>query len=184
MKKTIKMKNKLKTKNILAVVIVLNFILVGAYTYAFYMVKEKNKSASKVSGELEQYLSKEGVINLVKKSVKDTTNEREKLNSYFVSRDDIVKFTKKIESLGEIAGVNLTIMGLRTQGNILFFDISSWGSFRNLLHLVSLLENLPFKVDVKKAYIDKAEAPPGKEDVGVSGWEGNFTVKLVGFTGK
>jgi hypothetical protein len=178
--------NNKKTVWILTGVIILNLVLVGMYAYAFDMLKNKSGKASIVSGELNEYLSKEGTINLLKTSVKNTKDEREKVDTYFVSRDDIPKFTKEIESLGGMSGTELVITGLSTQGNILSFDLSSEGGFRNTLQLVSLIESLPFKVEVTKAYIDVVEIKIPKEEGGgtKTTWKGNFSVELTGFVSK
>jgi len=140
--------NSKKTMSILLGVIILNLLLAGAYAYSFYTVKVKNEAASLVSEELEEYLSKEGTINLLKASVKRTEEDREKIDSYFVARDDIPDFARKIEALSDLSGTNLIITGLSTQDNILSFDITSTGSFRDTMQLISLIENLPFKVEI------------------------------------
>lgn len=179
-------KSKKKTTGVLVGVIILNLLLVGAYVYAFYSVKVKNEEASLVSEELEEYLSKEGDINVLRKIVKDKKDDREKLETYFVARDDIPEFARKIESLGGMSGVKLAIVGLSTQEDVLSFDLSSQGSFKDTLHLISLIESLPFKVDITKAYLDMGEAEIPEEDGGGSRivWEGNFNVELVGFVAK
>lgn len=171
--------NNQKTIGILAAAIILNMALAGAYVYAFNAVKVKNEQASLVSAELNEYLSKEGTINLLKKTVKDTDGDRKKMEGYFVGRDDIPKFTKDIEALGEMSGAELTITDLRTQENVLSFDISSRGSFPDIMHLISLFEFLPFKVEVTKAYINRVE-----KDKGAWEWEGKFTIELTGYIGK
>ena len=179
-------KNRQKTTLILAGVIILNILLFGVYGYAFYTMKIKNEEASLVSEELNEYLSKEGTINLLKISVKDTAEERGKIGAYFVSRDDIPDFARQIESLGNMSGTDLTITGLRTDDGVLFFDISSDGTFRNVMQLVSLVESLPFKIDVTKAYMDVAEIDIPEEEGGGTriSWSGNFSIKLTGFVGK
>ncbi len=178
--------NKQKTIWILVGVIILNLLLSGVYAYSFYTVKIKNEEASLVSKELEEYLSKEGTINLLKTSVKNTEEERKKVDAYFVTRDDIPDFTKKIERLGGMSGTDLVITGLRTQNNVLSVDLSSEGSFRNTMQLISLIENLPFKVEVVKAYIDVVEIDiPEEEGGGLKIiWKGNFSIELTGFVAK
>lgn len=177
-------KNKHKTKIILILAIIFNLLLVGGYVYSFYLMKTKNEEASVVSDELNQYLSNEGTINKLKKAVRDSKDDRERLSLYFVSRDDIPDFAKKIESLGEVSGVELTILGFSTQGDVLSFDVSSQGSFIDTMHLISLLENLAFKIEITKAYINLVEIQVEGEDFTRTAWGGNFSVELTGFTGK
>jgi len=179
-------KNKQKTIWILIGVITLTSVLVGAYAYSFYEVKAKSENASLVSDELNEYLSKEGTINILKTSVRDTEEERKKIDTYFVPRDDIPDFARKIEALGGMSGTDLAITGLRIQGDVLFFDLSSDGGFQNTLQLISLIESLPFKVEVVRAYIDVVETEISEEEGGGirRSWNGNFSIELIGFIAK
>jgi len=172
------MKYNKKTKIIFAVVLALNFILAGLYVYAFYEAKEKNKKVAIASRELEKQLNKEGDIGLVAKTVKETEIQRSKIDTYFIMRDDIVDFTQKVESLGGTSNTELAITGLNTQGNTLSFELESKGSFVDIVHLISLIENLPFKLDINKSYINKVSGDGGNQ------WNGNFNVTLSGFSDK
>ena len=181
------MKNsKQKTIIIFVGVILLNLLISSVYVYSFYAVKTKNEEASLISLELKEYLSKEGAINLLKKSVKNTESERKNIDASFVARDDVPVFAKKIESLGGMSGTKLSITKLQAQGNVLSIGLSSEGSFRNTLHLISLIETLPFKVEITKAYINTIERL-STEEVSESGrgvWNGKFNIKLTGFVAK
>jgi len=179
-------KNKQKTIWIFVGAMSLSLALIGVYVYSFYELKAKSEDASIVSGELYEYLSKEGTINILKTSVKNTKEDRKKIDTYFVARDDIPDFARKIEALGEMSGTDLEITGLRKQGDVLFFDLSSDGGFQNTLQLISLIESLPFKVEIMKAYIDVVETEIPEEDGGGTkrSWNGNFSIELTGFIAK
>jgi len=177
-------KSKQKTKIILVAAVVLDLLLVGVYAYAFNTVKVKNENASLVSEELDEYLSKEGTINILKKTVKDTEEERGKLNSYFVERDDLPDFAKKIESLRELAEVSLEITGLGENQDVLSLDITSSGSFSRILNLISFIETLPFKVEITKAYINTIDILDENDEVIGTEWDGNISINLTGFIGK
>lgn len=171
-------KNNKKTKIILIVVLVLNLVLIGLYAYSFFRVKIKNEKIVVASQDLEKQLDKEGEIGNIEKIIKDTKKERKKLNAYFVTRDDIVGFTQKIESLGRISNTQLTITDLKTQDDTLSFRLSSKGKFADIVYLISLIENLPFKLSINKAYINKIS---GDSSDG-SRWNGNLNVVLHGFS--
>lgn len=179
-------KNRQNTIWILVGVIGLALLFSGAYAYFFYEVKVKSEEASLVSDELNEYLSKGGTINILKTSIKNTSKERKKIEGFFVKRDDLPRFTKEIESLGDLSGTKLVITGLFSQGNILFLNLSSEGSFQNTLQLVSLIESLPFKVEITKAYIDMVEKPVQEKNSGGEQfkWRGNFSVEITGFVAK
>jgi len=179
-------KNKQNTVTILILVILLNSLLVGLYLYSFNKVKTKNEEASVVSAELQDYLSKEGKANLLKSLVIKTTEDRKKVDSYFVFRDDIPKFAKEIEALGKMSGTEVEIKGLRSADNVLILEISSTGDFVNTIQLISLIESLPYKVEITKAYIDNKEVKIPEEEGGGTtvAWKGNFNINITGFVAK
>ncbi len=173
-------KDKQKIIIVLVLVIILNLALFGVYAFVINAIKEKNGGVSAVSVELEGYLNKEGKVSTVKMAIEKTRDLRIRLEKYFVDMDDIPTFTKKIESLGDVSEVeSITINGLNQKGNILLLDFSAKGAFGNILYLVQLVENLPFKVNVKKSYINKIK---GVKSEGESAqWEGVFSVEIIGF---
>jgi len=170
------MKYNKNTKTIFVVILALNFILAGVYISLFYAVRAKNEKVAVASQELEKELNRDGDISIVAKTVKDTKKQREKLDAYFIMRDDIVGFTQKIESLGDVSNTQLAITGLNTQDDTLSFGLTSKGSFVDVVHLIYLIENLPFKLDINKSYINKIS---GADD---NQWNGNFNITLSGFS--
>ncbi len=174
------LKNNKKITIILTAVILLNFILIGVYVYVVRAIKDKSESTSILSSKLSGYISKEGKINILKKTIEDTSVDRAKLYKYFVDINDIPVFTKRVESLSKISGVDsLVINSLSQKNNILFLDFKTEGSFENTVYLIQLVKNLPFKIDIKKSYISKIKNINNKAVV--DKWEGIFSIEIIGF---
>jgi len=173
-------KNKQKIISILIFAIVFNLALVGLYTIVLNTIKKKSENTSTVSVELEGYLNKEGKVNTVKNAVESTKDHRVKLEKYFINIDGIPVFTQKIESLKEISGVDeITINGLKQKNNTLLLDFKTVGGFEDVLYLVQLVENLPFKVNIKKSYITKIKSAENVEEK--IKWNGLFSIEIIGF---
>ena len=171
--------NKQKIIWVLVFAVMLNVLLAGLYVFVFGMVKKNIRDASVASFKLEEYLSKEGKVSVVKKAVRDTKIYREKLDNYFVNLDDVPLFASKIESLAEVSGVdpiNITI--LEQKGSALMIEFETKGGFSNILHLLQLVESLPFKVNVTKSYISKIGNFDGDKKIK---WHGVFGVEIIGF---
>lgn len=153
----------------------LNVALVGAYVLAFYAVVGVSEKASAAQGELGQYLDKGGSMNTLKRAIKNTTEEREKLETYFVDSDSLVDFIEKVESLGGISGTSLVPSGLREQGgDILLLNIRVEGGFRDTIYLMELIQYLPFEIAIRNASLGKGTGSTGS-------WGSSFTLELTGF---
>lgn len=171
-----------RNKNIiiLASVVVVNLVLLGLFFVVVGIIKEKSEKSSIFSAELNGYLKKEVEINKIKNEIKNTKGDRLKLKKYFVDINDLPAFTKKIESLSKTSKVDsITINSLSQKGNILFLDFSASGTFENVLYLLRLVENIPFKINFKKVYLNKVNNINGK--IVSNKWEGIFNVEIIGF---
>ncbi len=173
-------KNNQKIKIILVSVIVLNLILIGFYFFVFSAIKKKSEGTSSAYISLNEYLSKEGKINILKSAIKKTTTDRVNLEKYFINIDDIPVFTKKIESLSSVAGVDsIVINSLSKKDNVLLLNFEAKGKFENIIYLEQLVENLPFRVNVNKLYVSKiANVVKGQS---ITNWEGLYSVEIIGF---
>jgi len=182
--RTMKAKNKKKNTLLLLVVAMMaTLTLWGVYGYALMTIKAKAEDAARLSDELEQYISNEGKVNQIKRSVINTEEERRKLNRYFVDFDAVPKFAKTIEGLKDAAGLALvTINNISDPKNdILLVSFYAEGSFGGLMRLVELVESLPFNIEITRVYLNKVEdvgEDSGKEE-GV--WHGVFDIEVVGF---
>lgn len=173
-------KNTQKINIVLVFAITLNLILVGLYVFAVNGIKKKSEETSATSAKLKDYLSKEGKLDKIKTAIKDTSDDRAKLESYFVNIDDIPIFTKKIESLSKASGVDsIIINSLSQKGDILMLNFTTKGKFENILYLVQLLKNIPFKIDIKKSYITKIKNNTSVVDK--NRWQGLFSIEIIGF---
>ncbi len=165
---------------ILIFTIFFNLVLIGMFIFVLSAIKNKSESSSVLSSELRGYISKEGKINTLKNTIEDTSVDRVKLYKYFVDINDIPTFTKKVESLSKISGVDsLVINNLSQKGNILLLDFKTEGSFKNTVYLIQLIKNLPFKIGIKKSYISKIKNIDSK--VVLDKWEGIFSIEIIGF---
>jgi len=182
------MKKSTNVKNILIVAIIFNIIAISGYVFAFYIVKEKSKEASVATNDLEVYRTKSANLSTVQYAVDRTREDREKLEKYFISKDEIISFIERIEALGADAKVELKISGIEeVDQNTLRFNFSTKGTFVDTMHLVSLVEHLPLKIEFRTANIRAS----GNTNLGSGGtkvldsvWDGNFVAEVLSFVGE
>src|SRR4051812_18002095 len=95
-----------KLSNVRTLIIVL-LVIVGcmasAYYYFFSKVEKTGEKISILSNETDTLVSEETNLNSLRAIFSATTNERGKINSYFVQSDGTVDFLTAIENLAASA---------------------------------------------------------------------------------
>jgi len=114
-----------------------------------------------------------------RRSLKDMINglseERKKIDSIFFDNNTMVDFIESLEEVAKQAGVSLEftsiIVNEKTKTPPMFrFQLS--GGFGKIFRYLSLLENMPFPVIIKKAHITNDKD---------KGWVADFDVALTTF---
>lgn len=161
-----------RTKKILIVMVVGNILAGGAYAGAFFLTRQTIIESANRSAELSA-LREQGDDNIfLKQLTRQFEGGEGVLDAHIVYADDVVRFIDRVESLAQVAGVSVKLSGLRENGaNGLSFDVRTVGTFSGTLHLMSLIEGLPYVVEIKKASLVKNGAS----------WAGDFNVDLTGF---
>jgi len=180
-----------KTKQILLTTIVLVIVVSIAYIMLFLNIKEKNNAVSLLTNEVDSVLQKEIKLRSVKYLIKDTQDDRMKLDSYFVADDEIINFIKMIEDLGiesnaevEITNVSIGVVDEKAVNKdkineLLNIDFKMGGSFVEMFHFLSMFEKLPFKIDVKRVNFEKIPDRDIEIDKSLEPWKGFFSVTAV-----
>ncbi len=175
------MKMNKKTIILFIGVTILNIALIGFYLFSFNVVKKETEVANANTFALQEYQDQGENIALVKKIIKETKEGDTKLDNYFINEDKVVVFIETIESVGDTAGISVTLSGLRSDSkNTLSFSVGAEGSFRNLMHFLALMEYLPLPIDTEKAFLSKQGS--SEDPLAPSGeWAGSFSFKLQGY---
>jgi hypothetical protein len=146
------MKTPNKTKVLLGIAIVCTLVAGGLYTFFFISMKNKTDEAVALSAELSELSGAQLRYASAGAVLKGEQENINKLTAYFIKESEIVAFTKKIEALGQNAGVTLSIESLDpgvtpAGAPLLSFNIIAEGKFENTQRLLSLLQNLPGKFE-------------------------------------
>lgn len=177
------MTNKRKSIIILSVFIILDIILGGVYWFELEVVESKTAEAFQAETSADNYSNKEGGIAVLQKKVKETSDLRAAFNAHFITTDDRVAFIEKVESLGAIASTSVKITDIRDVPDEyrLELDLTSVGSFGENMKLISLLENLPYRVVIEKVFFRQTG---GGQDVDAQPqWEARFSLAIIGYLG-
>jgi hypothetical protein len=154
---------------------------IGAYVFAFSLVKNGNREAAALLIQIDQAGRKQERAAALRDTVTRTEAARKELESYFVGKEGVVEVIRLVEDLGAKAGTNLSIARVDVLPADDFFetvtlDIAASGSRAGLLRLVSMLERMPYAAEFSAASLTEDQAERAVQELG--GWTGSFSLKL------
>lgn len=178
--------NKFKaTKQILALTTILAIASIVFYVLFFNALKNKNEEISLILNVTDTAIQRELKLRSVGEIIKDTEDEREKLDTYFVADDHVVDFIESIEELGRYVGVDIETVSVNINDNlktkdsiseILNLSIETRGDWEDVFYFLALMEKMPFRIDIANADLYAVYRNDGK-DTSVS-WKGFFNINV------
>ncbi|MBM2817593.1 MAG: seg [Parcubacteria group bacterium] len=180
-----------KTKKLTIALSVINLIVLGVCFYLFANIKKTDKEVSSRLIQIESEVKREELFRSIKTLMGDTKKEREQIASLFVQPKAEVDFIEAVESLGRTAEVKLEIESVgvetmkgKTSSSTELFRLSAKteGSWRGIIHLLALLENMPFSISFENLNLGKISGGSNSKDKKQepsSYWSGNFTFSVL-----
>lgn len=139
------------------VAVLIFFGMAGAYgALHFFLQKEVNSSNEK-EGRILLLQAKDQDVSSQKKLIEETKEKVSTLSSHFIYEAGVVGFLESLEALDAITGTETTIVSVgvkedasATNKDILSVSLDSEGSFAGVYHVLRLIENLPYEIDVQE----------------------------------
>lgn len=183
------MRHSSKTKQILLISVISVIAVSALYVMLFLNIKEKNNNISALVNEVDIILQKEIKLRSVKHIINDTKDDRAKLDSHFVADDEIINFIETIENLGadsdvkvEVTDVSVSSAGAEADSQVniselLNLNFKIEGSFAQMFHFLSMLEKLPFKIDILRVNFEKVSDE--SRIINKNPWNGFFSITAL-----
>ena len=151
----------------------------ATYMWLFTKVNDTIREAAIISESAQLLSAQNAYTQTIRKIVRDTSDEREKINSYFVTDEGLVSFLEDIEGLGTRAGVNLEVQSVSVGNTIdkdglvspLRLSLESEGTITEIYYILSLLEAYPKALSVRRVQIYQ------RPDTLV--WVGTFDIEVI-----
>ena len=132
-------------------------VTVGAYVWLLGKVQSTAADAALLVEEGTLLAAQNEQTQAVRRVVRATQQEREKLNSYFITDGGIVGFLESIEALGAFSSADVRIVSVEEGNPIdkdklikpLFVDVELSGSFSEVFHTLALIESFPRAMSVR-----------------------------------
>lgn len=177
----------MKSKKFLISIIflmVIDFLAVMIMVFFANRVNEEKNVVLSVKNALAKNENDINSNNFLKKLASDIKEDKLRIYSMFLSRDDLIRIIKSLESIESDAGVSLKISSIEVDGKnevaapTLSFMVR--GSFSQLFRYLYFLENLPYLIVIDKASFYKIEADKERAEE----WQASFNIKLDGYEKK
>jgi hypothetical protein len=171
-----------KIKNNLFIAIGLIMMLGVLYFYLFNIVagKRDGELYSSIS-KLREFESAQANFSTYDKFLRDTNTERLKLDALVVEKNTLAGFIEEIEMLAKHANVEIT-KSLSVEKNpqkpkesMIRFNIRSKGKFSDAYYFSLLVENLPYKIRIKKMALATSGSAP--QEI----WTGEINFELLSY---
>ncbi|MDP3902038.1 MAG: hypothetical protein Q8Q21_00425, partial [bacterium] len=155
-----------------------------ALIFLFFVVSAINEEKKDILAARELIAKNEKNIDSnssLKKLASDIEEDKLKVFSMFLSRDELIRIIKSLESIESDSGVSLKISSIEMDEKqsvvapTLNFTVK--GSFSQLFRYLYFLENLPYLIIIDKATFYKIET----DEDGGDQWQANFNIKLEGY---
>lgn len=154
-----------KSKELLAITLLLNIAAIGWYYFLFSEIKVKNEHLSELMNRIEVEIEKEGTINYKKDITVETATLREKLSSFTLAKGGAISFIELLEATGNEVGAHTSIESVSTKDHPQLSTVEEMrlklkvtGSWPAVVRLLGLLELLPYETGLEQVVVSKGEA--------------------------
>ncbi len=169
-----------RSTKIIAVIGVLFFMASISATGIFFYIVEKQK-VQFVERKIERaqvHANEESLISLVTR-LEETQDARVALLTRIIQEEDVIDLLAQIESTGkeqntELVTNSLTVEPLSDTFEVLVIKLNVEGSYESVIHVLKILEHLPYQSSVTKVQIMRGGA-------GLSSWTGVYEVRVTKF---
>ncbi|TAL48784.1 hypothetical protein EPN83_03245 [Patescibacteria group bacterium] len=144
-------------RKLLALTAVLAALAWGAYGTLFYIVKKVNEKAHALANAAERDIKNDEFLRAAKRALGQHSTNIATLDSYFVARDGVPHFIEFLENIGRQYDLSLVIGAVTVEPDtkskddfkeLLRLKVEMVGSWAEVAELLSVLEHLPYRVEV------------------------------------
>lgn len=180
-----------KAKKIIIILSILSVIVALSCLYLFTNIKRMDKTVSDRMAKIEYEFEKERQLQSIRNLMNDTKSEFGQIANFFIQPTGSVEFIETVESLANIAGIKIEIESVgidiaknKTSSSTESFRVSlkTEGSWANSMHLLGLLESVPYKLAFDSINLQKMEdgnVSSLNKEKNSAYWAGNFIFRAL-----
>ena len=181
------MKSLTKINHILIFYTLILVILIGAFVLFSLYINEKKVSAAVILSDIEMLKNQNSRLQDLNSVLKDIKEDQNKLNSYFVSSDEIIDFLEAVEKIGQDSGAEVEVHSIdevETSNpliDILTLNLTAKGNWESVYHFLILIQNYPVRATFDRIHMSTARTKSLERDENAEEdeWRGVFNMKVL-----
>ncbi|MEI6480467.1 MAG: hypothetical protein WCO12_03025 [bacterium] len=152
----------IKTKIMFGVGCFIFFALLVCVGYEYFKISEFKNNIVAIESELDtEKISLDNYTYLVK-TASNIKSESEKVNTFFIKKDEIVNFLDSVEKLSSISNTIISVQSLGEKEpvgdqHILNVQVHIQGDYSDVFKAIQLLEELPYYTEIQSVKLSNVE---------------------------
>jgi hypothetical protein len=154
------------------------FLVGSGVTFGMFMLEKARADVRAKQLEAEALTLRARGVSQLERELAATKEDREELRGLLLPQGEVINFLSLVETLGISSGTEVTTASINVVDTLPILDtlsihIKATGSQEGVLHVLALLETLPYASKVTQARLQAAEG--GSSTL----WTGEFTLELA-----
>ncbi len=144
--------------------------LAGAYVWALIRTNQYHDQITFMREELLVQVERERRVRDTAGVLASFKEERKVVKTLFKTPDDVISIIEDIEGLGSVIGAPVSVLQVQVDGEdpetregMFTVSLLSEGSWKEMTHLVGLLDALPYHAKMNHVTLDTSDTPEGSE---------------------
>jgi cbb3-type cytochrome oxidase subunit 3 len=160
-------------------------VLIAIFIFVLRVIKNKNHYTSAATIVLEEGIRKKENALVFFERINEVKIIEDLIDSHFVEEGQVDIFVDYLEKLGTATGSEVVVRGIdipEKQDNVIIFKLSISGDFDQVIKTVSLLENIPYQINITQFNLNKDITISSSEGGGeqeIIGWQSDVTFNIV-----
>lgn len=150
------MNRKKSTKKVILFIAVVNLVVATILGVLSFQVKSIIAETMETNQKIGSTMARLESLDVLERSVENTKDDQESLNRYLVKESETIDFMALVEELAYPSGAMVNIESANTkttedENTVFELSVSAVGSFREVYHVLTLLESMPYKIVIMNA---------------------------------
>lgn len=172
--------NSKKTKIILLISFMVFAITTGFFVFVQMEIEKIKTESVSIKQRIEEKRQAIDTFNSLKKNTSDIKDEGDKINSFFIKRDEVVGFLNEIESLASTTKTKISIKAvddkkMSQDNSMISVSLNAEGTYSSVHQLIRLLEEMPYQTEIQSVNLYNRTITDEKKQT-TSNWSADISI--------
>lgn len=147
-----------KTNLILVASVFTTILAIMVFIFFFRIIENKNKHISATLSVLEDKMLEKENAQILKDRIIEIENIHNDIKGHILNEESMDVFVGYLEELGDSVGTKISVKSIdavKNEKNLTQIKINILGNFSGVMKSISLVENMPYKIDIIEIYLNK-----------------------------